>query len=58
MVYMDDMIIFSKNKEDYKKDVENILKTLKQAGLKLNEEKCEYNKEELLILGHVVGPTG
>lgn len=58
MVYMDDIVIYSKTKEQHMKDVDQILQLLKQAGLKLNEKKCEYNKEEIAILGHLVGSEG
>ena len=39
MVYLDDIIIFSKNEEEYLKHIEIIFQKLKEAGLKLKESK-------------------
>nr|ABE26655.1 pol polyprotein [Nosema bombycis] len=58
MVYMDDMIIYSRDKREHEGHVREVLDALKQAGLKLNEEKCAYFQDEIKILGHVVGRHG
>ena len=44
MVYLDDIIIFSRNEKEYLKHIEIIFKKLKEAGLKLEESKCDFFK--------------
>ena len=44
MVYLDDIIIFSKTEEDHLKYIEIIFQKLKAAGLKLKESKCDFFK--------------
>lgn len=54
IVYLDDILIFSRSKEDHLKHVELVLKKLKEAKLKINLEKCEFCKIELVYLGFVI----
>jgi hypothetical protein len=58
MVYIDDLIIFSPTFEEHLKDLEAVFKRLRQAGLKLKPTKCEWAKEEVQFLGHIVSRTG
>ena len=44
MVYLDDIIIFSRNEQEYLKHIEIIFKKLKEAGLKVKESKCNFFK--------------
>ena len=57
-VYLDDIIIFSRNKEEHFQILEEVLSRLKGAGLKIKLSKCQFLKRELIFLGHVVGPNG
>ena len=54
MVYLDDIIIFSKNEADHIKHIETIFQKLKAAGLKLKESKCDFFKREMHYLGHLI----
>ena len=54
MVYLDDIIIFSKNEEEYLKQIEIIFQKLKPAGLKLKESKCDFYKIEIHYLGCLI----
>ncbi|TFY51095.1 hypothetical protein EVJ58_g10743 [Rhodofomes roseus] len=58
MVYMDDIIIFSRTKEDHVRHVEWVLSRLDDEGLVLSEKKCVWAAEELLYLGHIVNSDG
>lgn len=58
MVYIDDLVIFSQNKEDHARDVGLVLEKLRQAGLKVKPSKCEFAKEEINLLGYRVGKDG
>ena len=54
MVYLDHIIIFSKNEAEPLKHIEIILQKLKIAGLKLKESKYDFFKREIHYLGHLI----
>ena len=58
MAYLDDIIIFSQNKEEHLKHIRIIFKKLKKAGLKLKESKCDFFKREIHYLGHLISVNG
>ena len=41
IVYLDDIIIFSKTKEEHIRHVKQVLHKIKQANLKLKPSKCQ-----------------
>ena len=55
---MDDIIIFSSDLDEHFEHLNEVLKRLKNAGLKLKPSKCDLIKDEILYLGHLVGKTG
>ena len=58
MVYLDDIIIFSQNEQEHLKHIESIFKKLKKAGLKLEESKCNFFKQEIHYLGNLISVGG
>ena len=58
IIYIDDIIIFSRDEETHFQRLEEALMRLGQAGLRLKPSKCELVKNELLFLGHVVNKDG
>ena len=50
MAYLDDIIIFSQNKEEHLKHIKIIFKKLKKAGLKLKESKGDFFKKKIHYL--------
>ena len=58
MAYLDDIIIFSQDKEDYLKHIEIIFKKLKKADLKVKESKCDFFRKEIHYLGHLILVNG
>ena len=58
MAYLDDIIIFSKNKAEHLKHIEIIFQKLKEAGLKLKESKCDFFKKEIHYLGYLISDKG
>jgi hypothetical protein len=50
-VYMDDILIYSRNLEHHRKIVCKVLKRLQEYDLYLKPEKCEFEKQEMEYLG-------
>ena len=53
-VYLDDVIIFSRTLEDHRRKLKAVFKRLREAGLKLNPEKCKFMQTSVGYLGHVI----
>ena len=55
IVYLDDILVFSKSWEEHVKHVNLVLDTLKKERLYVNLLKCEFGKNSLVYLGHIIG---
>ena len=58
IIYLDDIIIFSKNPDDHLIRLRSVFEHLAKAGLKLKPSKCEFFKSSLKYLGHIVSKDG
>ncbi|KAL5004068.1 hypothetical protein ScPMuIL_017524, partial [Solemya velum] len=58
LVYLDDIIIYSKNFEEHISNLSEVLQRLMEANLKLSPEKCTLLQREVTFLGHVVSEHG
>lgn len=56
LVYLDDVIIFSKTMAEHLRDVQEILSVLHTGGLSLKLRKCHFFQDCVNYLGHVVRP--
>lgn len=57
-IYLDDLVVFGRNLEIHNKNLINIFDRLRKVNLKLNPNKCNFLKTELLYLGHTVTSEG
>ena len=57
-VYLDDILVFSDNLEDHLKHIREVFDLLRAAGLKLKLKKCEFLKDSVSYLGHIITPQG
>ena len=57
-VFLDDILIFSKNKEEHLAHLKEVLEIFRKHKIKLNIEKCHFFKEEVEVLGHMVTKDG
>jgi hypothetical protein len=58
MVFIDDIIVYSKNEEEHQRHVELVLTKLREAGLTLKDSKCSWAKSQTNLLGYVVSAEG
>src|ERR1035437_8162673 len=58
VVYLDDILIFSRTKDQHTLDVKWVLEKLRERGLKASLEKSEFYKEAVTFLGFRVGQHG
>ena len=58
LIYLDDIIIFSKTFDEHITRLKNVFKQLGKHGLKLKASKCEFFKKEVQYLGHIVSDKG
>ena len=58
LIYLDDIIIFSKTFDEHITRLENVFKQLEKHGLKLKASKCEFFKSQIQYLGHIVSDEG
>ena len=54
IIYMDDILIFAKNKEDLEHFTKHILESLQKANLYLKPSKCEFCKTKIKYLGLII----
>ena len=54
VVYLDNILIFTKIKEEYAKAVWQVLQILQENKLFFHLEKCEFYKEQIKYLGLVI----
>jgi hypothetical protein len=54
VIYMDDILVFSKNQKEHEKHVSRILEKLREHKLSLKPEKCWFDKQEIEFLGLII----
>ena len=58
MAYLDDIIIFSKNRGRPSQAHRDHLQKTQKGGPKLKESKCDFFKKEIHYLGHLISVKG
>lgn len=58
LLYLDDVIIFSKSYEDHLRHLAEVFQVLIKHGLKIKPSKCHLMKPRVNYLGHVVSAEG
>ena len=58
MVFVDDILVYSKTQEDDEEHLRIALQILREHELYAKKEKCEFWMEEVKFLGHVVSKDG
>ena len=58
IVYVDDILIFSKTFDQHLNHLQTVFNRLRQANLRLHPKKCNFVLPEILYLGHILRPDG
>ena len=54
IVYIDDLMIFTKDFDSHMEALKEVFKRLQKAGLKLHPKKCKFAMSEITFLGHKI----
>ena len=57
-VYIDDILITGRDEQEHLAHLEEVLRRLKEAGMRLKSEKCEYLLPSVDYLGHTISKEG
>ncbi len=58
LVYLDDIIIFSKTFDEHLEHLAQVLGRIQEAGLMLKTSKCYFARDRIPYLGHIVSAEG
>ena len=56
--FLDDILVTEKTREEHVTNLRLVLKRLDQAGLKLDNQKCEFFNQSVVYLGHKIDRDG
>lgn len=56
--YLDDILVSGQDRAQHLKNLDAVLTRLEEFGLRVQKEKCEFFKESLEYLGHVIDAQG
>lgn len=58
LLYLDDIVIYSKTYEEHLVRLEAVFKRLRENGLKLKPSKCKLYQRSIRYLGHIISQDG
>ena len=58
LVYLDDIIVYSKMEEDHLCQLQAMFKCFHEHGLKLRPSKCSFLHKQIMFLGHEISANG
>ncbi|BHF62591.1 hypothetical protein SprV_0200557600 [Sparganum proliferum] len=58
LIYLDDVIVFRKSISQHNENLRAVLMALRDAGLRLNPQKCTFLRNKVTFLGHEVSTEG
>jgi cleavage and polyadenylation specificity factor subunit 1 len=58
LIYVDDLLIFSKNAEDHRHHLEKVLQLMSDNGLVARLDKCVFGVDSVEFLGHHINADG
>eukprot|EP00253_Pinus_taeda_P006325 PITA_06325 len=58
LIFIDDILVYSRTMEEHQEHLRKVLQTLWEHQLYANFSKCDFFKEEIQYLGHVITKEG
>ena len=58
LVYIDDVVIYSKSQEEHDEHLRKVFQALQNAGLKVKPSKCRLRAPEINLLGFIIDKHG
>ena len=58
IVYLDDILVFSRTKEEHHEHLHKVLQRLQEHQLYVKGSKCQFFTDTIEYLGHIIGPDG
>ena len=58
LCYIDDILVFSSNFQEHLCHLDIVFSKLREAGLTLKSEKCHFEVDKVLYLGHIITNEG
>ena len=55
---IDNVLVFGSSHEQHDEHLEAVLRCIQSAGIALNQAKCEFGKDTIQFLGHVINAEG
>ena len=57
-VYLDDIVVFASSLQEHEQKLTEVFDRLRQHGLKIQPDKCEFLRKEVGYLGHIISSDG
>jgi hypothetical protein len=58
LVFIDDILIYSKNREEHEEHLRLVLQVLREHQLYIKFSKCDFFQKQVHYLGHVISKEG
>ena len=58
VIFIDDILIFSKNEEEHAEHLRIVLQRLREHKLYAKSSKCDFWRKEVQFLGHIISKDG
>jgi len=58
LVYLDDILIYSRTEKKHRNYIKQILKILLKENLRINPDKTEFHRKEVEFLGYIIEKKG
>ena len=58
VVFIDDILVYSKTKEEHEEHLRIVLQTLRKHKMYANFDKCDFYQKEIQYLGHIISAEG
>jgi len=58
VVYFDDILVYNQNEDEHLMHLTQVMKTLEEEKLYVNQKKCSFCTQEVIFSGYIVTAQG